>query len=102
MARERGRAARARGSSDGPPCLTADLLVQGRAWCGTSRGGVFRTDDGGRSWQSVGLEGRLIMAFTASPTDRDVGWAGTEPSEVWRARAASPAPGWHRWAVSHS
>src|SRR4051795_198085 len=82
---QRGTGAPTRGISDSPTCLTADPLVHGRAWCGTSRGGVFRTDDGGKSWQSVGLEGRLIMAVTASPTVRDVVWAGTEPSEVWRS-----------------
>ena len=27
--------------------------------------------------------GRLIITITASPVDRDLVWAGTEPSEVW-------------------
>ena len=82
---ERGAAAPAHGIGDRPTCLTADPLVQGRAWCGTQRDGVFRSDDGGRSWHSVGLAGRLIMAVTASPAERDVVWVGTEPSEVWRS-----------------
>jgi photosystem II stability/assembly factor-like uncharacterized protein len=82
---ERGTSASVRGISDRPTCLASDSFVHGRAWCGTSRGGVFRTDDGGNSWQSVGLEGRLIMAVTASPVERDVVWVGTEPSEVWRS-----------------
>jgi hypothetical protein len=56
-----------------------------RAWCGTHKGGMFRSDDRGRSWHSVGLAGRLIMAVTASPVERDVVWVGTEPSEVWRS-----------------
>ncbi len=73
---------------DRPTCLAADPFVQGRAWCGTQRGGVFRSDDGGRSWQSVGLADRLIMAITASPVTRDVVWVGTEPSEVWRSEDA--------------
>ena len=85
---ERGAGAPAHGISGRPTCLTADPLVHGRAWCGTHRDGVFRSDDGGRSWQSVGLAGRLIMAVTASPADRDVVWVGTEPSEVWRSRDA--------------
>jgi photosystem II stability/assembly factor-like uncharacterized protein len=75
----------AQGLSDRPTCLAADALVLGRAWCGTQRGGVFRTDDGGRSWRPVGLAGRLIMAIAASPVERDVVWVGTEPSEVWRS-----------------
>ena len=74
---ERGTSAPARGIGDGPTCLAADALVHGRVWCGTHRGGVFRSDDGGRSWQAIGLAGRLIMALAASPATRD---------EVWRRR----------------
>ncbi|HEX7780800.1 MAG TPA: hypothetical protein VF424_16230, partial [Vicinamibacterales bacterium] len=37
---------------------------------------------------SVGLAGRLVMAVTASPVERDVVWVGTEPSEVWRSEDA--------------
>jgi photosystem II stability/assembly factor-like uncharacterized protein len=82
---ERGSAAPARGITDRPTCLAADELVEGRAWCGTHREGVFRSDDGGRSWRPIGLAGRLIMAVAASPAEQDVVWAGTEPSEVWRS-----------------
>jgi hypothetical protein len=82
---ERGGSAPAQGIGDRPTCLAADPLVHGRAWCGTHRGGVFRSDDGGASWKMAGLAGRLIMAVTASPVERDVVWVGTEPSEVWRS-----------------
>src|SRR5688572_32977726 len=82
---ERSTSVSAQGISDRPVCLAADALVPGRAWCGTHRDGVFRSDDGGRSWRSVGLAGRLITAIAASPVERDVVWAGTEPSEVWRS-----------------
>jgi len=85
---ERGTSTPAQGISDRPTCLAADRLVSGRAWCGTPRGGVFRSDDGGTSWQSVGLVGRALMALAASPVERDVVWAGTEPSEVWRSADA--------------
>ena len=85
---ERGTCTSAHGIGDRPTCLTADPFVHGRAWCGTHRAGVFRSDDGGRSWQSVGLAGRLIMAVSSSHVDRDVVWVGTEPSEVWRSRDA--------------
>jgi photosystem II stability/assembly factor-like uncharacterized protein len=83
MDREPARSVLAHGIGDRPTCLAADPLVDRRAWCGTHRSGVFRSDDGGRSWQSVGLAGQLIMAITASPVERDVVWVGTEPSEVW-------------------
>jgi photosystem II stability/assembly factor-like uncharacterized protein len=82
---ERGTSAPARGISDHPTCLAADELVHGRAWCGTHRAGMFRSDDGGTSWQPIGLAGRLIMAVAASPSAQDVVWAGAEPSEVWRS-----------------
>jgi ligand-binding sensor domain-containing protein len=85
---ERGAGSPAHGIGGRPTCLSADPLVKGRAWCGTNRNGVFRTDDGGRSWQSVGLAGPLIMAVSASPSDRDVVWVGTEPSTVWRSEDA--------------
>jgi photosystem II stability/assembly factor-like uncharacterized protein len=68
-----------------PTCLTADRGVPGRAWCGTHRGGVLRSEDGGASWRRVGLEDRSIMALSASPAEANVVWAGTEPSEVWRS-----------------
>jgi photosystem II stability/assembly factor-like uncharacterized protein len=80
---ERGHSASARGIRDHPTCLVADPLVHGRAWCGTHQGGVFRSDDGGKSWKSVGLSGRLIVAVAASPVEQDAVWVGTEPSEVW-------------------
>src|SRR5262245_31099315 len=82
----RGASAAAKGSGDRPTCLAADPL--GRAWCGTHRAGVFRSDDGGASWRPVGLEGLLIMSVTASPVDANVVWVGTEPSEVWRSENA--------------
>ena len=68
---ERGTSAPAYGIADRPTCrptcLATDPLVHRRAWCGTHRDGVFRSDDGGTSWQSAGLAGRLIMAVTAVP-----------------------------------
>jgi photosystem II stability/assembly factor-like uncharacterized protein len=82
---ERGSSASAQGLLDRPTCLAADTFVPGRAWCGTHRAGVFRSDDGGQSWRSVGLPDRLTMSITASPAERDMVWAGTEPSGVWRS-----------------
>jgi photosystem II stability/assembly factor-like uncharacterized protein len=82
---ERGTSASGRGITDRPTCVAADELVHGRAWCGTHRGGMFRSDDGGRSWQPIGLADRVIMTVAASPAVQDVVWVGTEPSEVWRS-----------------
>src|SRR5262245_15366184 len=85
---EQGTHSPARGLADRPTCLIADPLVEGRSWCGTHKGGLFRSDDGGGSWQSVGLRDRMIMTVAASPVERDVVWVGTEPSEVWRSEKA--------------
>lgn len=82
---DRGRATPAGGPIDRPTCLAADPHISGRAWCGTQRAGVFRTDDAGESWRPVGLEGRHLMSITASPAEPALVWAGTEPSAVFRS-----------------
>jgi photosystem II stability/assembly factor-like uncharacterized protein len=73
------------GIADRPTCLTIDPLIQGRVWCGTHRGGVFKSEDGGGSWQGAGLAGHPITSITADPVQRDTAWVGTEPSAVWRS-----------------
>ena len=81
----RGTMSPSMGLGDRPTCITADSAT-GRAWCGTQRGGAYRSDDGGVSWRSIGeLAGRRIMSITASPARPDLVWVGTEPSEVWRS-----------------
>jgi len=82
---ERDATAPARGVTDHPTCLAADPQTSRRAWCGTQRSGVFRTDDAGISWRPCGLEGQSIMSIAASPTEANVVWIGTEPSAVWRS-----------------
>src|SRR5690606_16162157 len=70
-----------------PTCLAADPRVPGLAWCGTDRGGVFRSDDGGATWRPVGLGDERITAITADPAEPGTVWVGTEPSAVWRLGA---------------
>lgn len=77
-----------------PTALAADPLVAGRAWCGTDRGGLFRSDDGGASWGVVGLRDQRIMAVSADPVDEGTVWVGTEPSAVWRS--VDGGIGWER------
>src|ERR1700730_4468289 len=81
----RGTGAPAHGIDGRPTCLTTDPLVQDRAWCGTHRDGVFRSEDGGRSWQSVGLAGPLIMAVSGRPAEQDLVWVGTQRGEGGRS-----------------
>ena len=80
-----GTIGESRGLLDRPTCLAGDPFVEGRAWCGTRRGGVFRSDDAGASWRAVGLAERDITSIAASPAQRDLIWVGTEPSEVWQS-----------------
>jgi photosystem II stability/assembly factor-like uncharacterized protein len=65
-------------------CLAADPRVAGRAWCGTNAG-MLRSDDGGASWQRFGLDRQRVTAVAASPSRRDLVWAGTEPSAIWKS-----------------
>lgn len=89
---DRGTMSPSTGLGDRLTCITAGST--GRAWCGTQRGGVYRSDDGGCSWRSVGdLAGRRIMSIAASPARPDLVWLGTEPSEVWHS-----ADGGETWA----
>ena len=68
-----------------PSCLAAGPLAPGRAWCGTVEDGLFRSDDGGRSWRPVGLAGEEITSVAASPVEPDLVFAGTEPSALFRS-----------------
>jgi photosystem II stability/assembly factor-like uncharacterized protein len=85
---DRGTAESGSGLTDRPTCLAADVFHAARVWCGTDRGGVFRSDDAGASWYHVGLAGSHIMAIAASATEADVVRVGTEPSEMWSTRDA--------------
>lgn len=68
-----------------PTCLASDPHSSGRVWCGTSRGGLFRSDDAGESWRPMGLRDVRITALAASPVTAGIAWAGTEPSQVQRS-----------------
>src|SRR5215469_13423468 len=72
-------------------CVAIDPLVPARAYCGTAREGVWRSDDGGRSWDraGAGVTHAAVMAVAVSATETDdeggVVYAGTEPSGVFRS-----------------
>lgn len=70
---------------DRPTCLAVDPGTPGAVWCGTRRGGVFRSDDAGMTWRPMGLDGVHVTAVAASPVAHGTVWAGTEPSTVWRS-----------------
>jgi photosystem II stability/assembly factor-like uncharacterized protein len=81
-----GSVRQARGLEGYHPTFLASAPAEpGRAWCATSRGGLFRSDDGGASWEPSGLDGEHLMTVTVSPSAPDLVWAGTEPSALWRS-----------------
>lgn len=72
-------------------CAAADPHQQGRAYCGTVSGALWRTDDGGGEWQEVGA-GPGSGHITALAVDRHesgrgggIVYAGTEPSHFYRS-----------------
>ncbi len=58
-----------------------------RTFCGTFDAGLFRSEDGGESFHSVGEETirESVMSLAIDPTDPDTVWVGTEPSAVYRS-----------------
>lgn len=44
---------------------------------GPNGGGVFRSDDGGRSWLAIGLVGQSVRALAQAPSNPDILVAGT-------------------------
>ena len=106
-----------------PTCLAGDPWRPDRAWCGTDGDGVLRTEDGGASWRPSRREdgdagggrgepgeapagretppgrevptGREVTSVAASPAARDLVFAGTEPSALWRS-----ADGGETWEMA--
>ena len=72
-------------------CVAVDPLVSSRVYCGTLGHGVWRSDDGGRSWEQTGpgITHPAVMAVAISSTESldeaGVVYAGTEPSGVFRS-----------------
>lgn len=65
-------------------CVAA---VGERVFCGTFDDGLFVSENGGESFQSV-AEGTIhesVMSLAIDPTDPETVWVGTEPSAVYRS-----------------
>jgi hypothetical protein len=72
-------------------CVAVDPSDPSRIYCGTLNDRVWRSDDGGQSWDAAGLgiTHRRVMSLAASAAESDNGaavlYAGTEPSGVFRS-----------------
>ena len=66
--------------------IAADPVNARIAWVGTRDAGVFKTTDGGASWQPArdGLTFLPIRTLRLDPTDPDTLWAGTDLDGVWK------------------
>ncbi len=74
---------------DGIPArsVAVDPRDPDRVYVGSHGGGVWRSGDGGSSFEDTGLPAADVMSVAVSPVDGAV-YAGTEPSMVFRSRDA--------------
>jgi photosystem II stability/assembly factor-like uncharacterized protein len=66
--------------------LTADPCNPNRLYVGTRGSGVLRSEDGGKTWQSAGLEGRIVKSIAICRADSQVIYAGTKPPGIFVTR----------------
>lgn len=59
-------------------CIEVDPLNPAVVYAGTQGRGVFRSVDGGRSWQTAGLPGMIVKSLAASPHQPGLLYAGTK------------------------
>ena len=78
--------------------LAADA---GTVYAGAGTAGVWRSDDGGRTWHGAGLEQQQIRSVAAA---HGLLYVGTKPARVWvthsggaRWEALAPFPRWRSW-----
>jgi len=70
-----------------PESLAVDPGHPARVYAGTWGHGLWRSDDAGQTWDTVGagIPYAVITAVAVSPDERGVVYAGTEPSAVFRS-----------------
>lgn len=70
-----------------PECVAAIAERPARVLCGTFDAGLYRSTNGGTTWNRVGVDTLpdAVMSIATSPHDPDTLWVGTEPSAVYRS-----------------
>lgn len=72
-------------------CVAVDSSDRDRIYAGTFDDGIFRSRDGGRTWDNVSdrLPHKRVLSVAISPSERvnghSVVYAGTEPSNLYRS-----------------
>ena len=74
-------------------CLAKDQHNPDTVYAGTQGNGVWRSDDRGRTWKPVGLEGIVVKSIACSPTRRDTLYAGTRPAGIYKSLDGGES--WH-------
>lgn len=70
----------------GARCLAVDPKDPNKVYVGTSDEGLFRSSDGGRSWERLsGVTHPRVTSVAVSPVDGAL-YAGTEPSSLFVSR----------------
>ena len=57
-----------------PQCIAFDPNNPNRAYCGTFGGGLWKTDDGGQSWDSIGkkqISSSDVMSVSVSSLEKE-------------------------------
>lgn len=73
--------------------LNASLAQPGRAYLAAYEAGVYRTDDGGGTWQRLGsYPTDYAHSVLAHPTAADTVYVGSEPAAIYRSTDAGA--GW--------
>lgn len=67
-----------------PVTLTADPSHPDVVYAGTQGNGVYRSADRGRSWDFLGLAGKVVKSLAVSPHDPDVIYAGIKPAAIFK------------------
>lgn len=67
-------------------CVAVHPDAPERVFVGTFDAGLWRSEDGGGTWNRVGEDTlrESVMSATADPHDPEQVWVGTEPSRVYR------------------
>jgi photosystem II stability/assembly factor-like uncharacterized protein len=72
--------------NSGARCLAVDHDSPDTVYVGTSDEGLFKSEDGGKSWERLsGVEHPRVTALAVSPVDGAL-YAGTEPSSLFVSR----------------
>ena len=75
-----------------PQCITFDPSKPNRAYCGTFGNGLWKTDNGGETWDNIGMEAissKDVMSVSVSHLERgsngfNTVYAGIEPTAFYR------------------